>query len=96
MRISPPGSAAIFKIDIKLSRNTMSIMNLSPAATWVFFMIFFNDLLNILDCPPEVNPDARPLTATGASVSEIGEKITENCRKILSWMAGNNFKLDAD
>ena len=66
--------------------------NLGP----LFFLIFFNDLLSTLDCPLEVYADDSTLTATGASVREIGEKLTENCRKVSSWMASNKFKLNAD
>ena len=66
--------------------------NLGP----LILIIIFNDLLSTLDCPLEVYADDSTPTATGASVREIGEKLTENCRKVSSWMASNKFKLNAD
>ena len=66
--------------------------NLGP----LFFLIYYNDLLSTLDCQVDVYADDSTMTATGASVEEIGASLTENCRKVSMWMASNKFKLNAD
>ena len=40
--------------------------------------------------------DDSTMSATGSSVAEISEILTENCRKVSDWMIRNRFKLDAD
>ena len=62
----------------------------------VHYLILYSDLLFLLDCDVDVYADESTLSETGASVREIGEKLTENCRKVSSWMASNKFKLNAD
>ena len=66
--------------------------NLGP----LFFLIYYNDLLSTLDCPVDVYADDSTMSATGSSVAEISEILTENCRKVSDWMIRNRFKLNAD
>ena len=66
--------------------------NLGP----LFFLIFYSDLLFLLDCDAEVYADDSTLSETGASVREIGEKLSSNCEKVVGWMASNKLKLNAD
>ena len=62
----------------------------------LFFLIYYNDLLSTLDCPVEVYADDSTITGTGPRISEIETKLTENCRRVSSWMVENRFKLNAN
>ena len=62
----------------------------------LFFLIFFNDLPYSLSCNVDNYADDTTLTATGSSVVEIGEKLTENCKSVSSWMRANKLKLNPE
>ena len=66
--------------------------NLGP----LFFLVFFNDLPHVLDNPVDNYADDTTITATAKTVSEIGDKLTEDCKKVSEWMASNKLKLNAD
>ena len=66
--------------------------NLGP----LFFLIFYNDLLTTLSCGVDVYADDSTLSETGDNSEVIGTKLTENCRKVSTWMVSNQFKLNAD
>ena len=66
--------------------------NLGP----LFFSIFFNDLPDSLSCEVDNYADDTTLTSTGASVAEIGQKLTENCHTVSTWMKANKLKLNPD
>ena len=66
--------------------------NLGP----LFFLIFFNDLPQSLNCETDAYADDTTLTVSGESVEEIGAKMTENCELVSTWMAENKLKLNAD
>ena len=66
--------------------------NLGP----LFFLIYYSDLLYLLDCDVEVYADDSTMSTTGTSVGEIGGKLTTNCEKVVSWMSSNQLKLNAD
>ena len=62
----------------------------------LFFLIFFNDLPHSLSCDVDNYADDTTLTATGSSVAEIGEKLTENCTSVSTWMRANKLKLNPE
>ena len=64
--------------------------NLGP----LFFLIFFNDLPYNLECDVDNYADDTTLTATGKSVEEIGNKLTEDCLVVSQWMRSNMLKLN--
>ena len=66
--------------------------NLGP----LFFLIFYNDWLTTLNCGVDVYADDSTLSETGDNSEVIGTKLTENCRKVSTWMVSNQFKLNAD
>ena len=66
--------------------------NLGP----LFFLIFVNDLPFVLDCDMEQYADDSTLSATGASIEIINEKLTESCQVVSRWMLSNQLKLNAD
>ena len=66
--------------------------NLGP----LLFLIFFNDLPSSLNCDADAYADDTTLTVTGKTVEEIGEKMTENCDLVSTWMMGNKLKLNAE
>ena len=68
--------------------------NLGP----LLFLIFFNDLPSSLnsDADADAYADDTTLTVTGSDLSEIGDKMTENCNLVSTWMVGNKLKLNAD
>ena len=65
--------------------------NLGP----LLFLIFYNDLPFILDCPADAYADDTTMTASGDTPEEIGTKLTENCELVSNWMQGNKLKLNA-
>ena len=66
--------------------------NLGP----LFFIIFFNDLPYSIDSPVDSYADDTSLSATGASVLEIGDKLTSDCEKVSYWMKANKLKLNPE
>ena len=66
--------------------------NLGP----LFFLIYFNDLPYTLDCEVDSYADDTTLTATGKSVVEIGDKLTQDCVAVSDWMRSNMLKLNPD
>ena len=64
--------------------------NLGP----LFFLVFFNDLPYNLECDVDNYADDTTLTATGKSVEEIGNKLTEDCQAVSHWMRSNMLKLN--
>ena len=66
--------------------------NLGP----LLFLIFFNDLPCFINESIDCYADDSTLGATGKSIVDIGNKLTEDCRNLSDWMAGNKFKLNAE
>ena len=66
--------------------------NLGP----LLFLIFFNDLPLTVNCEADAYADDTTLTVTGSTVEEIGDRMTENCELVSTWMVGNRLKLNAD
>ena len=66
--------------------------NLGP----LFFLIFFNDLPEIIDNHVDCYADDSTLTATADSVEEIGRKLTSDCANVVRWMSENKLKLNAE
>ena len=66
--------------------------NLGP----LFFLLFVNDLPFILDCDMEQYADDSTLTATGADIADIDEKLSNSCLTVSRWMASNQLKLNPD
>ena len=66
--------------------------NLGP----LFFIIFFNDLPYHLEGSADSYADDTTLTATGASIQEISEKLTVDCEAVSDWMKANKLKLNPD
>ena len=66
--------------------------NLGP----LFFLIYFNDLPHKLSCNVDNYADDTTLSASGPSVNEIGEKLTDNCTAVSDWMRANMLKLNPE
>ena len=66
--------------------------NLGP----LLFLIFFNDLPLTVNCEADAYADDTTLTVTGSTVEEIGDRMTENCELVSTWMMENRLKLNAD
>ena len=66
--------------------------NLGP----LLFLIFYNELPDYLSCDVEAYADDTTISVAGASVEEIGRKLTSNCQLVSQWMLGNKLKLNAD
>ena len=66
--------------------------NLGP----LLFLIFFNALPCFINESIDCYADDSTLGATGKSIVDIGNKLTEDCRNLNGWMAGNKFKLNAE
>ena len=65
--------------------------NLGP----LLFLIFFNDLPSFINQSIDCYADDSTLGATGKSVADIGEILSDDCKNLSDWMASNNFKLNA-
>ena len=65
--------------------------NLGP----LLFLIFYNDLPFLLDCPADAYADDTTLTVAGDTIEEIGDKMTANCELVTNWMQSNKLKLNA-
>ena len=65
--------------------------NLGP----LLFLIFFNDLPNFISEDIDCYADDSTIGATAENVSNVGERLTEDCGNLSDWMAGNIFKLNA-
>ena len=52
--------------------------NLGP----LFFLIFFNDLPNTLECETDSYADDTTISETGRTVDEIGDKLTQNSKTV--------------
>ena len=66
--------------------------NLGP----LLFLIYFNDLPFTLEGHIDSYADDTTMTVTGNTVEEIGEKLTEDCRRVSDWMRCNKLKLNPD
>ena len=66
--------------------------NLGP----LFFLTFFDDLPENLSCNVDSYVDETTLTASGVSVDEIGEILTEDCRSVSIWMKANKLKVNQE
>ena len=49
-----------------------------------------------MDCPADAYADDTTLTESGATVDEIGTKMSKNCELVSNWMMENKLKLNAD
>jgi hypothetical protein len=49
-----------------------------------------------LECDVDSYADDTTLSATGKTVQEIGERLTEDCRAVSTWMRANKLKLNPD
>ena len=56
----------------------------------------FNDLPSFLKCEADAYADDTTLTVSGNTVEEIGDKMTEKCELVSTWMMSNKLKLNAD
>ena len=65
--------------------------NLGP----LLFLIFYNDLLEFLDCDAEAYADDTSMSVAG-TVEEIGRKLTRNCAAVTKWILDNKLKLNTD
>ena len=65
--------------------------NLGP----LLFLIFYNDLPFLLNCPADAYADDTTLTVAGDTIEEISDKMTANCELVTGWMQGNKLKLNA-
>ena len=61
----------------------------------LLFLIYYNDLLSTLDCSIDAYADDSTMSATGPSVTEINNTLTDDCSKVVEWMNANQFKLNA-
>ena len=66
--------------------------NLGP----LLFLIFFNDLPHFINESIDCYADDSTLGATGQSIVNIGNKLTDDCKNLSDWMACNKFKLNAE
>ena len=66
--------------------------NLGP----LFFLIFFNDLSEVLENSMDNYADDTTLTASGSSIYEIETKLTSDCSAVSNWMLQNKLKLNPD
>ena len=64
--------------------------NLGP----LLFLIYFNDLPFTLEGDTDSYADDTTMTTIGDNVEEIGEKLTEDCRRVSGWMRENKLKLN--
>ena len=66
--------------------------NLGP----LFFLIFFNDLPNFISEEIDCFADDSTLVAASKSIAVVGEKLTDDCNSLCTWMQHNRFKLNAE
>ena len=67
--------------------------NLGP----LFFLIFYNDLpFSVKHCSIDAYADDSTMTISSNSVQDIGSRLTQDCKTVADWMAGNRLKLNAD
>ena len=69
----------------------LSNSNLGP----LLFLIFFNDFPSFINQSIDCYADDSTLGATGKSVTDIGNIVSDDCKNLSDWMASNNFKLNA-
>ena len=62
----------------------------------LLFLIYFNDLPNIVDSSVDSYADDTTITATGKTLLEIETKLTADCEKISKWMIENRLKLNPE
>ena len=65
--------------------------NLGP----LLFLLFFNDLPDIINEDIDCYADDSTLGATAKHVDEIEIKLTTDCSNLSNWMVANQFKLNA-
>ena len=65
--------------------------NLGP----LFFMVYLNDMLYMLDCSVDNYADDTTLSATGKTLGEIEQILNRNCEIVNMWMQENKLKLNA-
>ena len=66
--------------------------NLGP----LFFLIFFNDLPEVLDNVMDNYADDSTVTAKGTTVHEIETKLSADCTSVCNWMAENKLKINPE
>ena len=62
----------------------------------LLFLIYFNDLPVFLKEDVNCYADDSTVSSSGKDVNEIGEKLTNDCQKLTTWMTENGFKLNAE
>ena len=66
--------------------------NLGP----LFFLIFFNDLPDIVESNVDNFADDTTLTEAAKSVEETGMNLTRSCKAVSTWMRSNRLKLNPE
>ena len=63
----------------------------------LLFLIFYNDLPFIVNhCSIDAYADDSTMTVSAKSVADIGTHLTEDCKLVADWVAGNRLQLNAD
>ena len=62
----------------------------------LFFLIFFNDLPNLIKSSVDTYADDTTLTATGKTIDVIEQQLSKDCNKLSKWMKANRLKLNHD
>ena len=65
--------------------------NLGP----LFFLVFFNDLVNAIENDIDCYADDSTLGASDNCTKAIGDKLSMDCSSLSKWMSQNSFKLNA-
>ena len=60
----------------------------------LLFLLYLNDLPEILESQADSYADDTTLTATGDSIQEVEEKLTRDGCKVSLWMKSNTLKLN--
>ena len=58
----------------------------------LFFLIFFNDLPNLIKSSVDTYADDTTLTATGKTIDVIEQQLSKDCNKLSKWMKANRLK----
>ena len=62
----------------------------------LLFLIFFNDLPQIISGDIECYADDSTMMVTGSSVQDIGPLMSTDCEKVINWTSSNKFKLNTE